>query len=145
MLCNKGLEISCNKRLTVIDDMEGVNNGPFGVAAHRPESLRRWHLQVPPYFWCVMKQGKIKCVARGYYRVRMHDGKLFTLVQSQFDRMWKVYAGMETAPENRLGEFLTLSQAKNAIVNDFSTRDYPDYKAIWYGTKWGNLKFNFFE
>jgi hypothetical protein len=98
---------------------------------------------------------KIKCLGSGYYRVKMNDGKLFNICRYGIPYasgkpysdtktgMWRVYAGTKSTPEDRLGEFRTLKECKEAIVNDFANREYPDHKTIWYGTKWGNVHFDF--
>lgn len=80
--------------------------------------------------------GKIKCMNNGYYRVVMDDGKLFTVVH-HFNINWRVYADKESSPEMLMGEFKTLKKAKQAIVDDFRHREFPDHKLVWYGTKWG--------
>jgi hypothetical protein len=84
-----------------------------------------------------MKDGKIRCVGEGYYRVVMDDGKLFTIVH-YFKLHWRVFASNESDPDARMpGEFKTVKDAKQAIIDDFSKREYADYKMVWYGTKWG--------
>jgi hypothetical protein len=81
--------------------------------------------------------GRIKCIGKGFYHVVMTDGKLFCVTHSMRDYQWYVSAGMEHTKETEVGSHPTLTQAKQAIVEDYSKREYADHKLVWYGTKWG--------